>query len=322
MNLYLQIGETWAQCPWWFIWTLVAFLLGSLLGWLISRSDKVDTTPLINERDRYHKLATKWEKDYQEIKYRLDESLKAQADLRSDLQRCEADKQTFRYRAEQAEANILTGGRPTVDKQVEQRPTDVGDASGTASFYDGLFGAEELQIFEGIGPRVTEVLQQAGYTNWSLLAAAGVGELRQLLAGAGSRYALSDPESWPTQARMANDGDWAELIGYQKSTGRTGSESKFEKMVAKRLGFSSANPNDLKVVDGIGPKIEKMMKDAGITDWQSLATAEPERLTDLLSAAGNRYRLANASTWPAQAALAAAGDWRGLKAYQQELRDL
>ena len=116
---------------------------------------------------------------------------------------------------------------------------------------------DDFRIFEGVGQRVTEVLHRAGYQNWNDLANADVEDLRSVLAEAGSRYALSDPSRWPHQAGLAAAGKWDELIEYQKFTeahseslSEFATDSKFEKLAAKVLGFSSANPNDLKVVEG------------------------------------------------------------------------
>ena len=88
--------------------------------------------------------------------------------------------------------------------------------------------------------------------------------------------------------------------------------------MAKKLGFSN-NPNDLKIVEGIGPKIEGLLKDAGINTWSDLAAASVDKIQDVLNAAGDRFKLANPSTWPKQAKLAAEGKWSELTEYQDFL---
>lgn len=79
-------------------------------------------------------------------------------------------------------------------------------------------------------------------------------------------------------------------------------------------------PDDLKIVEGVGPKIEQLMKEAGITDLAALAATDPEKIRGILSEAGSRYQMHDPSTWPAQAKLAAEGDWDALKAYQDKLQ--
>lgn len=77
--------------------------------------------------------------------------------------------------------------------------------------------------------------------------------------------------------------------------------------------------DDLKIVEGIGPKIETLLKEGGISTWAELAAASEERLKEILDAAGPRYQIHDPSTWPAQAKFAAEGKWDELKEYQEVL---
>lgn len=80
------------------------------------------------------------------------------------------------------------------------------------------------------------------------------------------------------------------------------------------------NPEDLKVVEGIGPKIEQLLKNDGIKTWRDLANANVDRLKGILDAAGDRYRIHDPGTWAEQAQLAADGNWDKLKEYQDFLQ--
>jgi len=80
-----------------------------------------------------------------------------------------------------------------------------------------------------------------------------------------------------------------------------------------------AKPDDLTVIEGIGPKISRILQDAGITTFSQLAEADVDHLRSILAAAGLRY-LADPTTWPEQARLAAAGDQAGLQALQASLK--
>ena len=79
-----------------------------------------------------------------------------------------------------------------------------------------------------------------------------------------------------------------------------------------------AEPDDLRRIEGIGPKISNVLQDAGITTFAQLAATETDRLREILSEGG--IRIANPGTWPEQARLAAAGDWDGLKKLQGQLK--
>jgi len=78
--------------------------------------------------------------------------------------------------------------------------------------------------------------------------------------------------------------------------------------------------DDLKLVEGIGPKIEELMHAAGITTWAELAAAPIEKLEAILDEAGPRFRIHDPATWGKQAAMADAGQWEELESYQDELK--
>ena len=77
--------------------------------------------------------------------------------------------------------------------------------------------------------------------------------------------------------------------------------------------------DDLKKVEGIGPKIEQILNDNGIKTFVDLSNTPAAKIKEMLEAAGNRYRAHNPTTWPEQARLAANGEWERLKIWQDEL---
>ena len=80
-----------------------------------------------------------------------------------------------------------------------------------------------------------------------------------------------------------------------------------------------AAPDDLKKIEGIGPKISEILQNGGVTTFAKLAASTPESIKAILEAAGPRYQMHNPTSWPKQAALAAAGDWDALKTLQDQL---
>jgi predicted flap endonuclease-1-like 5' DNA nuclease len=82
---------------------------------------------------------------------------------------------------------------------------------------------------------------------------------------------------------------------------------------------SKSKKDDLKVVEGIGPKIESLFNEAGINTFGELANASADRLKEILVAAGSRYQMHDPTTWPAQSKLAEEGKWEELKKWQDEL---
>ncbi len=76
--------------------------------------------------------------------------------------------------------------------------------------------------------------------------------------------------------------------------------------------------DDLKVIEGIGPRIEEVLKAAGVTNYAALAELRPGRLQTIMREAGKR--MAKPDTWPEQARLAADGEWQALKELQDSLK--
>ena len=79
-------------------------------------------------------------------------------------------------------------------------------------------------------------------------------------------------------------------------------------------------PDDLKKIEGIGPKIAEILTTAGMDTFQKMADSTPEQITEILLEAGKRYASHNPETWPKQAGFAAEGKWDELKAWQDELK--
>ena len=79
--------------------------------------------------------------------------------------------------------------------------------------------------------------------------------------------------------------------------------------------------DDLRRIEGIGPRIAGVLQEAGITTFRQLSNASPEQLGEILQAADPRLlRLADPATWPQQAALAAEGQWSALEEFQGGLK--
>ncbi len=74
--------------------------------------------------------------------------------------------------------------------------------------------------------------------------------------------------------------------------------------------------DDLKKIEGIGPKIAETLTAAGIATFADLAKADTKNIAEIISGVrGNHVP----DTWPQQAQLAADGKWDELKKLQDEL---
>ncbi|MGK0138498.1 MAG: putative flap endonuclease-1-like 5' DNA nuclease [Algoriphagus sp.] len=79
--------------------------------------------------------------------------------------------------------------------------------------------------------------------------------------------------------------------------------------------------DNLKLIEGIGPKIESFLKEEGIDTFAKLAQAVPSAMqTMLVTKGGSRYNAYNPAKWPEQARLAAAGKMEELKKLKDVLK--
>ncbi|MFN3334906.1 MAG: jacalin-like lectin [Caldilinea sp.] len=78
--------------------------------------------------------------------------------------------------------------------------------------------------------------------------------------------------------------------------------------------------DDLKIIEGIGPKIADLLAQNGITTFAALAATSAPKLREMLLAAGQRFAVSDPTTWPEQAELAAKGDMDALKTLQAQLK--
>jgi predicted flap endonuclease-1-like 5' DNA nuclease len=97
-------------------------------------------------------------------------------------------------------------------------------------------------------------------------------------------------------------------------------DSKLEKIMIKLRLIKKWKKDDLKAVEGIGPKIEGLLHAAGIKTWDSLAKTDVSKIQKILDDAGSRYSLADPGTWPKQSGMAAEGKWKELDEYQDYLK--
>jgi len=77
-----------------------------------------------------------------------------------------------------------------------------------------------------------------------------------------------------------------------------------------------AKADDLKKIEGIGPKIAETLVAAGIVTFADMAKAKPANISEIIAGVrGNHIP----DTWPQQAKLAADGKWDELKELQDKL---
>lgn len=71
--------------------------------------------------------------------------------------------------------------------------------------------ADELEIIEGIGPKIAMLLYDSGIFTFRDLATTPVYKIQEILEQAGPQFASHDPSTWTQQAKLAAEGRWDDL---------------------------------------------------------------------------------------------------------------
>jgi hypothetical protein len=77
--------------------------------------------------------------------------------------------------------------------------------------------------------------------------------------------------------------------------------------------------DDFKLIEGIGPGIERVLYRAGIKNYEQLSKFSSVEIKNILNTAGPHFTMHDPGTWPRQAALAHAGKWQELREWQEKL---
>jgi len=210
-------------CTWWPLWWILPFLMGLLTGWYLRAGSK---------------------KRIKELEQKLSQERSQNYDIRKDLRKCDAETDQLKKRTSKLlkEIEELDKGKQiinplsagvsekaiSVDGGLQDKQAAISSESSKDNF--ALLLDTNLQVIEGIGPRLESLLQENGIIRWSDLANKSTGELRALLDKHGNRYEVVNPDAWPKQAQMASKRDFDRLINFQHANDGS---SKLKKIMTK-----------------------------------------------------------------------------------------
>ena len=168
---------------------IVPFILGWLAAWIFHKVGSLKSTisELTTDNGELNAKVSALTSDNTDLKVKITqldaeiENLGAQIKkLKNDLIICESER------------NIL--------KSQQAKPASVMFAGAKVKY-------DDLEIVEGIGPKIAQLLKAAGIDTWQALAGTTAGKIREILDEAGSAFQMHDPATWPEQARLADSGD-------------------------------------------------------------------------------------------------------------------
>ncbi|MEL6274719.1 MAG: helix-hairpin-helix domain-containing protein, partial [Bacteroidota bacterium] len=162
---------------------------------------------------------------------------------------------------------------------------------------------DDLKLIKNIGPFLEKKLYENGIYTYEQIAAWTTADIEYYTKAIGYLPGRILQDDWVGQAAALQNAETAEP----------------DLPEIEEDGEVTIVEDDLKIIEGIGPKIEALLKEKGITTLTTLAEAHTDELRSILAAAGSRYRVHNPDSWPAQAKLASQGKLAELKTMQAEL---
>lgn len=175
--------------PWWF-WVVMGSALVILVWMLFNR-------PAEEEGEKIE------EKKFEPI-------------VLPELEEKSPQEEAFDFTEEEDETGLPVEEQFTEEEKAAPSPfLDVyeEELEETPAFEGYKLTKDDLTMIEGISAKTAKILSQADIHTFEQLANTDVEKLQVVLAASG--IFLTDPSSWPVQARMAADDLWDDLRQYQ-----------------------------------------------------------------------------------------------------------
>ncbi len=169
---------------WCWLIPLLCTLLGAIFGYFLGKGK---TTTIDNSAD---------------LKLWQDKNAKLQADL-------DACNGKLTAASTAAAAATVAAVAPLVEKDLPF------DAAAAKAVFGKTIKQDDLKVIEGIGPKIEGMFKDGGIKTWKALSQASVAQCQEILDGGGDRYKVHNPASWPMQAKMCYEGQWADLLKWQ-----------------------------------------------------------------------------------------------------------
>lgn len=221
-------------CEWWWIWWILPFILGYFLGRLIMNRWKTKSELLEKEHAYLKTRHSNLEKELLACRKKREGLEEDIPRLKSKLRQLESQVDFQNKRMDQLSeknesiAQSLLGTSNIKEESNFRLSQEDPKASKLKTW--GKLKSDNLQIIEGIGPKMNQLLVDNGITSWTILAQKTPSELRTLLDQYGDKYRIIDPSDWPQQSQFAENGDWEGLIDHQSADG---SKSKARSILIK-----------------------------------------------------------------------------------------
>jgi predicted flap endonuclease-1-like 5' DNA nuclease/uncharacterized membrane protein (UPF0127 family) len=231
----------------------------------------------------------------------------------------------WRTRAEKAEASVAAGSKASADWEARYKALEA-DRSKVASDWDARYKALEADRNKLAAD--WDAKYKALEADRNKLNAEWDGRYKQLESDYSGRLSAVEGKHTEVQGLLSSVrnenttaiNDWTTRYASLQSD-RDGGFSSRDAEIARlkaQLAEATAGPDDLLIIEGIGPKINAALRADGITRWVQVRDASQDRLRSAIEKAGITFA-PSMTTWPKQAGYLAAGDRDGFAKYTEYL---
>ncbi len=189
-------------------------------------------------------------------------------------------------------------------------PNDRSLESGASLSETAELRKDDLTLIEGIGPFIEQKLNDIGIYSYEQISQFEDSDIEEVTEKIQFFEGRIQKDDWVNQAKSLHQ------IKLQNPMAFTNVEEEGPEIIVD----VPEPQEDLKIIEGVGPKIEELLKENNIKTVQDIASASTTHLKEILESGGDKFRLHDPATWPAQARLAVNGDWELLKEYQDKLK--
>lgn len=218
----------------------------------------------------------------------------------------ETDGEPLVIRADITEAGVRTDDTGEMEVIVDTTPSLVVPVLPP----EGVV-ADDLKKIKNIGPFLEKQLNKKGIYTYQQIATWSTADINRITKEISYLPGVIAKDDWVGQAKALQ-------LNASTTASQPEKPTTPKKTTAKKKN-SKTKTDNLQLIEGIGPKIESILKEAGITTYADVASKSENQLRDILAKAGNRFKSHNPSTWPEQAALARDGKMEALKTLQDKL---
>lgn len=142
---------------------------------------------------------------------------------------------------------------------------------------------DDLKIINGIGPKIEKVLNRLGIKSWVQLATLKAADIKRIDGKLGDFSGRITRDEWVPQAKAIVRNANRPVTSISSKAKKKSKKSKPVKSAWQkgktRFGTpGSIHKDDLQVINGIGPVIEKSLNRYGVKSWEQLASLKAKEV--------------------------------------------